>query len=51
MEGKEEGRAEGKAEIVRGMIERGMDMATIADITGIPMEALIALVSKSSIGD
>jgi len=38
--GLEEGKVEGKAEIVHGMLARGMDMATIAELTGLGVEYL-----------
>jgi len=44
--GLEEGKTQGKSEIVRGMLARGIDMATIADSTGVPMEELAALASR-----
>jgi len=42
-EGKVEGKAEGKAEVARVMIERGMDLTTIAELTGLGMEYLDTL--------
>jgi predicted transposase/invertase (TIGR01784 family) len=51
-EGREEGREEGarrrSIEIARAMYERGIDLATIADITGVDAAELAALVETPS---
>ncbi len=45
-EGKAKGIAEGKAEDARRMIERGMDMNIIAEITGLALEELESLLKE-----
>ena len=42
-EGEARGRAEGKSEVARAMLGRGMDIAVIADVTGLSTEQIRAL--------
>jgi predicted transposase/invertase (TIGR01784 family) len=42
-DGRAEGMAEGKAEVARLMMERGLDIQTIAEVTGLAMKEIEAL--------
>lgn len=41
--GREEGKAEGKVEIAKAMLSKGMDVETISELTGLTSEAILAL--------
>jgi len=45
-----DGKAEGKTEVARRMLERGMTLDAIADITGLPLEELQILVGEHPAG-
>jgi predicted transposase/invertase (TIGR01784 family) len=49
-QGLAEGKAEGKAEVALRMLERGMALGAIADITGLPLEELQKLVGEHPAG-
>ncbi|MBQ0087791.1 MAG: hypothetical protein KBT27_00450, partial [Prevotellaceae bacterium] len=40
--GRAEGKAEGRSEVARAMLDRGMDIALIADVTGLSAEQILA---------
>ncbi len=45
---KKEGRTEGRMEVAKTMVRRGMDWETIADITGLPQETIAMLAKQAS---
>lgn len=42
-EGIEQGRAEGRAEIVLSMLAKGLDIATVSELTGLSVEEIRTL--------
>ena len=46
-EGRAEGKAEGRIEVAREMLAENFDVATIARMTKLPLEAINELMSKS----
>ena len=47
-EAREEGRQEGRQDVARIMLSRGMDVAAVAEMTGLPLDAVRQLQARDT---